>query len=331
MDKCCTCGNTIEEEHEALICDLCSKWEHVRCVRHRERPSEALYQALVNCNIQCIMYICSCCRQRGTIAQRLFQYEKEVASANDERLASARALQEQETLIRELRQQNAELQAKHTSLQSEVLTLTKQMMAVKLEPKLPTNSHEWQRISAYASSSATRKSGSEATTSGPPSLIDSESRNSSEDVIEPKRSRHRTRAAGLHPPGFKVLITRISKFSGEKATDNFEVWLEDYMEATGDCGWNDKDRAQWFSWFLTGPAKATWLHSIKTTDKANWKSIVKVFKGEYGIHLDPRTAYQRCHELQYEQFGSAQGLVAAMREYQRMAPKKLTDVCLESI
>ena len=70
---------------------------------------------------------------------------------------------------------------------------------------------------------------------------------------------------------------------------------------------------------------------MKTTDKASWESIVKVFKGEYGVHLDPRTAYQLCHELQYEQFGSAQGLVAVMREYQRMAPQKLTDVCLESI
>ena len=53
--------------------------------------------------------------------------------------------------------------------------------------------------------------------------------------------------------------------------------------------------------------------------------------GEYGVHLDPRNVYQCCRELQYEQFASAQGLVAAMREYQRMAPKKLTDVCLESI
>ena len=57
----------------------------------------------------------------------------------------------------------------------------------------------------------------------------------------------------------------------------------------------------------------------------------EVFKGQYGIHLDPRTAYQRCHELRYEHFGSAQGLLTAMREYQQMAPHKLTNVCLESI
>ena len=38
-----------------------------------------------------------------------------------------------------------------------------------------------------------------------------------------------------------------------------------------------------------------------------------------------------CHVLRYDQFRSVQGLLAAMREYQRMAPQKLTDVFLESI
>ena len=56
-----------------------------------------------------------------------------------------------------------------------------------------------------------------------------------------------------------------------------------------------------------------------------------MFKGEYGIHVDLRTTHQRCHKLRYEHFGSAQGLLTAMREYQQMAPHKLTDVCLESI
>ena len=47
--------------------------------------------------------------------------------------------------------------------------------------------------------------------------------------------------------------------------------------------------------------------------------------------MDPRIAYQRCQELQYSQFGSAQGLLNAMRDYQRMAPEKLTDATMESI
>ena len=58
---------------------------------------------------------------------------------------------------------------------------------------------------------------------------------------------------------------------------------------------------------------------------------MEVYKGQYGIHLDPHTAYQRCHKLSYDQFGSAQGLLNAMRDYQRLAPQKLTDESLESI
>jgi len=65
--------------------------------------------------------------------------------------------------------------------------------------------------------------------------------------------------------------------------------------------------------------------------KTDWSKITEVYHGQYGIHLDPRTAYQRCHELQYEQFGSVQGLLNSMREYQQMAPLKLTDQVLESI
>ena len=70
---------------------------------------------------------------------------------------------------------------------------------------------------------------------------------------------------------------------------------------------------------------------MKSEDKSLWEKIVEVYKGQYGIHLDPCTAYQRCHELSYDQFGSAQGLLDAMRDYQRMAPNKLTDETLESI
>ena len=56
-----------------------------------------------------------------------------------------------------------------------------------------------------------------------------------------------------------------------------------------------------------------------------------MYRGQYGIHLDPRAAYQCCHELRYKQFNSIQGLVDAMRDYQRMAPHKLRDETLESI
>ena len=46
--------------------------------------------------------------------------------------------------------------------------------------------------------------------------------------------------------------------------------------------------------------------------------------------MDPRPAYQHCHELQYNQFGSVQGLMSAMSNYQRISPGMLTDSVLES-
>ena len=57
--------------------------------------------------------------------------------------------------------------------------------------------------------------------SDPPSLLDSESEHSSDSTEESSRSHRRTRTVDLHPPGFKVLISRINKFSGEKAADYY--------------------------------------------------------------------------------------------------------------
>ena len=54
-------------------------------------------------------------------------------------------------------------------------------------------------------------------------------------------------------------------------------------------------------------------------------------KGQCGVYMDPRTAYQHWHELQYSQFMSVHGLLNAMCDYQRMAQQKLTDDMLESI
>ena len=161
-----------------------------------------------------------------------------------------------------------------------MLKLSQQLIAVQLESKSPKIACEQQEESVVQISTGNLRGG--IMLSGPPSLVDIGSKHSSDSMEESLCSHRRTRTVDLHPPGFKVLISCINKFNGEKAA---EVWLEDYLETTGDCGWSNKDRAQWFSWFLAGSAKTTWLHSMKTADKASWEAIVKVFKGEYGIHL----------------------------------------------
>ena len=47
--------------------------------------------------------------------------------------------------------------------------------------------------------------------------------------------------------------------------------------------------------------------------------------------MDLRITLPRCQELQYSQIDLALGLLNAMRDYQRMAPEKLTDATMESV
>jgi len=76
-----------------------------------------------------------------------------------------------------------------------------------------------------------------------------------------------------------------------------------------DCEWCDELRARWFSWFLAGAAKHTWQHTFSRYDKMQWDSIVASYRGHYGVHIVPRMAYLSCHELQYNDFYSVQGLL----------------------
>ena len=62
-----------------------------------------------------------------------------------------------------------------------------------------------------------------------------------------------------------------------------------------------------------GLAKGTWQHTVKNLTKRHGQdSGDPPWSGHNGVHLDPRTVYQRCQELEYGQFGSAQGLLDAM-------------------
>ena len=77
-----------------------------------------------------------------------------------------------------------------------------------------------------------------------------------------------------HFKGFKELWFRLDKFNGNTRDADFKVWLEDFLDATGDCGWTGVDRTKWFSWFLSSPAKSTWQ---RTLQKGSWKQIVCVY------------------------------------------------------
>ena len=55
--------------------------------------------------------------------------------------------------------------------------------------------------------------------------------------------------------------------------DDFQLWLENYEEASNDYQWKDNDQARWFSWFIEGPTKVTWQRTLKSTEKNSWEQI----------------------------------------------------------
>ena len=93
-----------------------------------------------------------------------------------------------------------------------------------------------------------------------------------------------------HPPGFRTLIQRVDRFRGCQGDDNFEIWLMDFEEATEHCGWQDKQRAKQFSWFLSGPAKATYQHTLRDANKATQQNIVVNMVNTWTLEQHTRNA-----------------------------------------
>ena len=60
-----------------------------------------------------------------------------------------------------------------------------------------------------------------------------------------------------HPPVFKKFVTEWQSLMGELVIVTLNYGLKASKEASSDRGWNDNQRAQRFSWLITGPAKTT--------------------------------------------------------------------------
>ena len=316
--NCSTCGENVGNDEKALQCDLCDTWEHQRCVRETERLSDELYECITTCSSKSIMYVCTPCRNKGSLSNRVMRLELECARANEQRLASERLLEE-----RRLRVDNL------LATQREFIQQKNRLLMQSSDDKELPSSGDVARHVIKTEHVGGADINVTLAHSPIPSLEDASSESEEETGRTPQPIRRRSQQG--HPPGFKDIRARVGRYSGKKGEEDFDLWLSDYKEATADFEWNDETRAKWFSWFLEGPAKATWQRTLTAEERASWVSIVKIFQGQYGVHMDPRTAYLRCHELRYEDLGSVQALLESMREYQRMAPEKLSDTNLESI
>jgi len=319
FNKCSTCGKAVRNDDKALLCELCDEWEHQTCVRQVDQLSEELYQSIMACTSKNIVYMCTACRNKGSPSKRLLKLEFECARINEQRLASEQLLDERQRTVDSLLRDKQELLREKQVLQDE-------LRSVKRLPMQLSSIHVTEQAQVTGA----------ADVSEIPTLSsDSNSSDTERDEFGSQTSSRRRaplrRLWLVQPPGFKEIRSRVGKFSGKRGDDDFALWLTDYEEATDDFKWNDETRVKWFSWFIEGPAKATWQRTLSNEERGSWESTKMIYQGQYGVHMDPRTAYLRCHELQYEELRSVQALLEAMREYQRLAPNKLTDTNLESI
>ena len=49
-----------------------------------------------------------------------------------------------------------------------------------------------------------------------------------------------SRSSDPHPPGVKALSQLVEKFSGRSGGNHFDVWLLNFIEATGNCRLSDE-------------------------------------------------------------------------------------------
>lgn len=125
INPCSVCNEEVKNEDKALNCDLCDTWEHQDCVRQADRLSEELYQNITLCNSRSIVFVCTACRQRGSLGKRLLKYELESARANEQLLASERLLEERQRTIERLLEDKRVLLSEKTKLSDELSGVNK--------------------------------------------------------------------------------------------------------------------------------------------------------------------------------------------------------------
>ena len=106
-----------------MTCDVCNNWEHVGCVRHSDKLSNELYEALKTCRSRAILYVCTRCRGRGSIIKRLHECEVDSARAQEQRLASVQRIDELSERIREFRKEKQSLLNKQAALEEQLQAL----------------------------------------------------------------------------------------------------------------------------------------------------------------------------------------------------------------
>ena len=159
------CKKDVGDTDKAFQCELCEDWEHVDPVRECERPDKTLYEALVRCRTKCLSFICTRCRKKGSLIKQFMKCEYELAHARDERLASARLLEQVEARAQASEQMVSDLKQERDALKAEVKKLYDELLKLRMDsPSRRTTAHaETKRESETSEHESASSSSSEST------------------------------------------------------------------------------------------------------------------------------------------------------------------------
>ena len=113
---CVTCTQQVEIKNYAIQCGLCKSWEHINCIREVDRPFEGLYDML--CELQCntLWAVCSICRRKGSITQKVHELETRIILLDHQQQMSKLLLQEKEHLVEHLQRELLEVKLERDDL-----------------------------------------------------------------------------------------------------------------------------------------------------------------------------------------------------------------------
>jgi len=135
-DACVTCGEEVKEEDEALHCDLCEVWEHLKCIKVCDRPSHECYVNTVG--MQVTGFNCTKSRRKGTLVWWLLHAEVTLKSVQIQRNLYEQLLEEKCQKVDLLTFERDALKYEKERLESQPDEVRYELTALKLEHTVTT-------------------------------------------------------------------------------------------------------------------------------------------------------------------------------------------------
>ena len=124
---CTTCQVEVRDHDQALQCELCEQWEHVECIKVCDRPSLELYTVLSVSSSKAIVFTCTSCRRKGTLARRLAEAEITLSGLHTQINVFQQLLHERQQLLHERQQLVGCMTSERDGLQLENAELRQQL------------------------------------------------------------------------------------------------------------------------------------------------------------------------------------------------------------